>query len=783
MEPVPVLFLEPTLGPGGAEHILFDLVTRLDRDRFTPVVCCLKEPGVIGDALIAAGVPVYRGILSSRFSLAPLGILVPLMRREGIRIVHTISQPLNTTWGVAAGRIAGVPVQVASVHGMRGLPRQGVRRTMNRVLGPAIDAVICLSESHRDYLVAEEGVDARKARVIHNGIDLERFRPATRLRRADLGLPENARLAGVVAGLRPEKAHDTFLRAAASVRERLPGARFVLIGDGPERERLTRLTDSLGLNGQVHFLGRRDDVADVLPLLDLSVLPSRSEAFPLAILESMAAGRPVVASGVGSIPDMVSPGETGLLVPADDAEALAGAMTRLLANPDEARRMGEAGRGRVQHYDTRRMVHEVEDLYEELLRGKGRSFTGVAPGRPLPRSLPGAGREAFNRRPVDLSESVSPIDASPLCEAPLPASKVPPGEGGQRVERGRERGCPGAVVPKATSVREGSGGEGAPAPGDSLRVLVLTNMYPRPDNPSLGIFVKQQVESLRARGVEVDVLFVDGPRSKANYLRGVFDVARQIRQRRYDLIHAHYVFSGFLARTQLRYPIVLTHHGPEVIMGWQKPLCKMITPWVDRVIAVSEQVKTVLGNPRIQVIPCGIDTDLFVPGDSRAARRALDLPIDRQLVLWAASKRPEKRLDRAQQAMTVLRSHLPDAELVIASSLPPERIPTYMNACDVLLLTSDAEGSPQVVKEAMACNLPVVSTDVGDVARVIGGTDGCFITGNDPADIAARLEAALRRGQRTDGRKTVEHLSLSSVADRVIQVYRDTVANATWALR
>jgi len=387
VDPVPVLFLEPTLGPGGAERVLFEVVTRLDRERFKPIVCCLKQPGVVGDALIARGIPVHHGILASRFSPAPLPVLVRLMRRERIRIVHTINQPLNTTWGVVAGRLAGLPIQVASVHGMRGLPRKTQRRIVNRVLRPSIDAVIALSAAHREYLVAEEEIDPRKVRVIHNGIDLERFRPDTPLRRADLGLPDDAPVVGVVAGLRPEKAHDTFLRAAAVVRDRLPSARFVLIGDGPERERLAGLTGALGLESRVHFLGRRDDVADLLPLLDLSVLPSRSEAFPLAILEAMAAGRPVVASEVGSIPDMVVPEETGLLVPPDDVGRLADAIARLLADPGLARRMGEAGREQVQRFDVRRMVREVEDLFDELL---GATDEPVArdPSPPTPSCLP-----------------------------------------------------------------------------------------------------------------------------------------------------------------------------------------------------------------------------------------------------------------------------------------------------------------------------------------------------------------------------------------------------------
>jgi glycosyltransferase involved in cell wall biosynthesis len=118
---------------------------------------------------------------------------------------------------------------------------------------------------------------------------------------------------------------------------------------------------------------------------------------------------------------------------------------------------------------------------------------------------------------------------------------------------------------------------------------------------------------------------------------------------------------------------------------------------------------------------------------------------------------------------------MPDVELVIASGLPIDRVSVYMNACDALILTSDAEGSPQVVKEAMACNLPVVSVDVGDVADVIRGTDGCYLTLKDPADLAHKLELALGRGIRTSGRQAVKQFDLSAIADRVIEVYVQTL--------
>jgi glycosyltransferase involved in cell wall biosynthesis len=308
-----------------------------------------------------------------------------------------------------------------------------------------------------------------------------------------------------------------------------------------------------------------------------------------------------------------------------------------------------------------------------------------------------------------------------------------------------------------------------------MQVLVVTNMYPTARNPVLGIFVKQQVDSLRARGVDVDVLFVDGPASKLNYLVGIPRLARQLCAKRYDLIHAHYHFSGYVARAQLSVPIVLTHHGPEVVAGWEKPLTKLITPLVDAVIAVSPEVKTILRDPRIRVIPCGVDLELFAPADQLASRRALGLPEDRPLVLWPHARNRRKRLDRAEKAVELLRQRIPEAELVVASGLPPERVPIYMNACDAFLLTSESEGSPQTVKEAMACNLPVVAVDVGDVADLIRGTDGCYLASPAPPDLARQLEAALRRQQRTNGREAMRAYSLPAIADRIIEVYGDTL--------
>jgi len=318
-----------------------------------------------------------------------------------------------------------------------------------------------------------------------------------------------------------------------------------------------------------------------------------------------------------------------------------------------------------------------------------------------------------------------------------------------------------------------AGSRAAGAPG---RVLVVTNMYPVPGRPALGIFVEEQVESLRAQGLEVDVLFVDGPANKLNYLWGIFRFRRQIARCQYDLVHAHYVFSGMIALAQRGLPVVTTFHSGEVLEGsFQRTLSRLVSARSDLNIAVSAEVMQRLRGPSC-VIPCGVDLERFRPVDVGEARSQLNLPAAAKLVLFAAAMRPEKRFDLVQEALALVQRRLPDAQLVIVSNQPPELVPLYMNACDVLVLASRKEGSPQVVKEAMACNLPIVSTAVGDVAEVIAGIEGCHICAAEPQDIADKLVAALAFGRHTDGRKRVEGLSMERVAERIVEAYGDVLA-------
>ncbi|MFZ1467235.1 MAG: glycosyltransferase [Anaerolineae bacterium] len=311
-----------------------------------------------------------------------------------------------------------------------------------------------------------------------------------------------------------------------------------------------------------------------------------------------------------------------------------------------------------------------------------------------------------------------------------------------------------------------------------MRVLLVTNMYPSPRRPHFGTFVHDEVEALRGLGVEMDVLFADGQRHTLNYVAGMAAVlGRSLGRQRYDLVHAHYVLSGVLARCQLRWPLVLTLHGSEVAVGWTPPLSRALARLADWVIVTSPRVLDDLhmNLPHVAVIPCGIDLDLFTPGEQAAARAALGLPAERQLVVFVGEPRPEKQVHLLEGAVARLQAAGQPVDLLIASGQPHERVPLFMQAADVLGLTSSYEGSPMVIKEAMACNLPIVATDVGDVAGVIRDTAGCYLAAPTVESVTDKLASALAFGGRTDGRSRIRHLSGAAAAQQVLAVYHEVL--------
>ena len=368
--PLRVMFVITSMPVGGAETLLVNLVRRMDRTHFVTELCCLKYFGPLGETL-AREIPAFTGLLEHKYDFGVLGRLTRLFVERRIDAVITVGTGGDKMfWGRMAAWRAGVPVIASALHST-GLPDHV--EWLNRQLAPLTDAFIAVAAPHAVYLAEHEGCPAAKVRVIPNGVDIERFRPLEpeAALRGELGLAPEAPVAAIVAALRPEKNHELFLRAAAQVREKVPNARFLIIGDGERRAALEALTVELQLGDAVQFLGTRSDVPEVLALTHVLVLSSHMEANPVSILEALACGKPVVATRVGSIPETVKEGVNGYLVAPGDAEQLADRIGALLADRGLARQFGAAGRELVvRQWSLERMVEGYQDLIAGIYASK-----------------------------------------------------------------------------------------------------------------------------------------------------------------------------------------------------------------------------------------------------------------------------------------------------------------------------------------------------------------------------------------------------------------------------
>ncbi|HLA83653.1 MAG TPA: glycosyltransferase [Thermoguttaceae bacterium] len=383
--PLRVMFVITCMPVGGAETLLVELIRRLDRDHFIPELCCLKYRGPLGDVL-AEEVPTWTGLLANKYDIAVLGRLRRLLRRRRIDAVVTVGTGGDKMfWGRLAAKLEGVPVICSWLHST-GLPDHV--EWLNRRLAPVTDAFVAVAEPHGKYLAEHEGCPAAKVRVIPNGVDTQRFHPRWPgdALRMELGLGKETPVVGIVAALRPEKRHDRFLHCAAKIVGHLPAARFLIVGDGPERKRLESLAVDLGLVRSVAFLGNRADVPELLALFDVMLLTSDMEANPVSILEALSAEKPVVAPRVGSIGETVLDGKTGRLYDPGDVDAAARAVVELLADPKQAAAMGRAGRELVlAQWSVDRMVHGYEELLSDIYRAKSsvqRQSSQAAPTDP-----------------------------------------------------------------------------------------------------------------------------------------------------------------------------------------------------------------------------------------------------------------------------------------------------------------------------------------------------------------------------------------------------------------
>ncbi|WP_281842199.1 glycosyltransferase [Sinisalibacter aestuarii] len=368
------------LGRGGAEHLLTIYAPELQRQGFDMRVVALKDWGEspVAGRLRAAGIAVERLPLAKLRNIGQIRAAMKRLREIGPDVIHAHLEASTVLAGLA--RIAlRVPV-VSTLHTLEypeRFNRAGARLWLrDRLLANIFDRVICLSPAIADE-ARRHGLARAPVVSIANGIDLGAFdanrgKPPEEIR-AGLGIPPAARVIVTVAVLRPPKGIDRLIRAMADLVPVQPDLHLLIVGEGEERARLEALTAELGLDHAVTFAGFRSDVADVLRVAELFVLPTLWDALPTVLIEAMAADLPIVASNVGGIPDMVRDGTDGILVPKDDVPALTGAIGAIMGDEAHRQEMARAARERVEaEFSLPIQVGKLADLYRELSKDDGR---------------------------------------------------------------------------------------------------------------------------------------------------------------------------------------------------------------------------------------------------------------------------------------------------------------------------------------------------------------------------------------------------------------------------
>jgi len=372
MVPIPIAIFVDRYIPGGTQRQLIELLRRIDRRRFRVHPVCFHDDGPWTSRVADLGDPITRFPIHGFGRSDTARQLVRFARwcrDHRIAVLHTWELYSNI-FGLAGGALAGVPLRIGS---RRGLGGPAAVRRLQSIAWRFAHRMVANSKAAAEQLITE-GVARDRIDIVPNGIDLKMF-PVRRE-------APRPRTVTMVACLREGKRIDVLIESIPRIVSRHPEVEFQIVGDGPCRQQLIDMATAMGVLAHVRFMGHRDDVPAILSASDLFVLPSESEASPNVILEAMAAGLPVVASRVGGIPELVTDGVTGFLVPPSDPPALTHALLDLIDHPERAGAFGQAGRARIEReYSFDRTVRQFETLYQSGSAGSSNADVEHSSGR------------------------------------------------------------------------------------------------------------------------------------------------------------------------------------------------------------------------------------------------------------------------------------------------------------------------------------------------------------------------------------------------------------------
>jgi len=365
-----ILYIIWSLSQGGAERVVINLAKGLDRTRFNPMVCCLNEKGEFANELEDIGIPVIPLHKKGKLDIVVINRLIAVIKQYQIDIVHTHLFGSNL-WGRIAAILARVPVIIATEHNVD-VQKTRFHLTIDRWLSRRTDKIIAVSNKVKEFYVGK-GISADKIEVIYNGIEITKS-PSHQVTRSpvkdELEIRDGEVVLAVVGRLVPQKGHRYLFEALGLLNGKYR-FKLLVVGEGPMKDSLWSIVNSLLLKDKVIFTGMRKDVRNILGITDILILPSLREGLPIVALEAMASGVPVVATKVGGTPEVVEDGITGLLVESENPFALAEATNRLFNNRGLARKLGENGYKRVKEmFSLEKMVEGHQRVYEELYKVK-----------------------------------------------------------------------------------------------------------------------------------------------------------------------------------------------------------------------------------------------------------------------------------------------------------------------------------------------------------------------------------------------------------------------------